>query len=32
MKQKILIVGAYHEMIELCEDCGFEVVGIFDNE
>ena len=32
MKQKILIVGAYHEMIELCEDCGYEVVGIFDNE
>ena len=32
MKQQILIIGAYHEMIELCEDCGYEVVGIFDNE
>jgi len=32
MKEKILIVGAYHEMIELCEDCGFEIAGIIDND
>lgn len=32
MKKQVLIVGAYHEMIELCESCGYEVVGIFDNK
>ena len=32
MKQKILLVGAYHEMIEVCEDAGFEIVGIIDNK
>ena len=30
MKQ-ILLVGAFHEMIELCEDSGFEIVGLIDN-
>lgn len=32
MKKQILLVGAYHEMIELCESCGYEVAGIFDNK
>ena len=32
MSKKIIIVGAFHEMIELCEDCGFEIVGIIDNQ
>ncbi len=32
MMKQILLVGAYHEMIELCESCGYEVVGIFDNK
>lgn len=30
MKQVILI-GAFHEMIELCEESGFEIVGLIDN-
>lgn len=30
MKQ-VLIVGAFHEMIELCEDSGFEIIGLIDN-
>lgn len=30
MKQ-ILLVGAFHEMIELCEDSDFEIVGLIDN-
>lgn len=32
MKKQILLVGAYHEMIELCESCGYKVSGIFDNK
>lgn len=32
MKQKILLIGACHEMIEVCEDAGFEIVGIIDNK
>lgn len=32
MKNKILLIGAYHEMIELCESCNYEVIGIFDND
>lgn len=32
MKQQILLVGAYHEMIEVCEDAGFEIIGIIDNK
>lgn len=30
MKQ-IIIVGAFHEMIELCVQSGFEIVGLIDN-
>lgn len=32
MKQQILLVGAYHEMIEVCEEAGFEILGIIDNK
>ncbi len=32
MKQKILLIGAYHEMIELCDSCGYEIAGIIDND
>lgn len=32
MNKDIIIVGAFHEMIELCEDCGFHIVGLVDNK
>lgn len=32
MIKKVIIVGAFHEMIELCEDCGYHIVGIIDNK
>lgn len=32
MNTRILLVGAYHEMIELCESCGYEIAGIIDND
>jgi len=31
MIKDILIVGAFHEMIELCESAGMRIAGIFDN-
>ena len=31
MDTKVLLVGGFHEVIELCELCGVEVVGIIDN-
>jgi sugar O-acyltransferase (sialic acid O-acetyltransferase NeuD family) len=31
MKNNIIIVGAFHEMIELAEDLGYEVTGLIDN-
>ena len=27
----IIMVGGFHEMVELCEDCGLNIVGIIDN-
>lgn len=30
--KEIIIVGGFHEMIELCEDAGFNIVGIIDNK
>lgn len=32
MKNKIIIVGAFHEIIELAEKKDFEIVGLIDNE
>lgn len=32
MKSDVIIVGGFHEIIELCEECGLNVVGIIDNE
>ncbi|MDD2502700.1 MAG: NeuD/PglB/VioB family sugar acetyltransferase [Clostridia bacterium] len=32
MKEKVILVGGYHEIIELSEDCGYKVVGIIDND
>ena len=32
MSKEIILVGAFHEMIELCEDAGYSIVGIIDNE
>lgn len=32
MKTDAIIVGGFHEIIELCEECGLNVVGIIDNE
>lgn len=31
MNNDIIIIGAFHETIELCELCGFHIVGIIDN-
>ena len=28
----IIMVGGFHEMVELCEDCGLNIVGIIDNK
>jgi sugar O-acyltransferase (sialic acid O-acetyltransferase NeuD family) len=30
MKEQVLLVGAFHEAVELCELCDLEIVGIFD--
>lgn len=32
MNKKVIIVGAFHEMIELCESAGYDIIGIIDNE
>ena len=32
MKTDVILVGGFHEMIELCEDCGLNIVGVIDNE
>lgn len=32
MNGKIILVGAFHEMIELAEENGYEIVGLIDNE
>jgi UDP-N-acetylbacillosamine N-acetyltransferase len=31
MKQKIIIIGAFHEIIELAEELNVEIVGLVDN-
>ena len=30
MTRKIVLVGAFHEMVELCEACDVRIAGIFD--
>ena len=30
MTRKIVLVGAFHEIVELCEACDVEIAGIFD--
>ncbi len=30
-KKKVILVGGFHEIIELCEDLGYVIVGIIDN-
>lgn len=32
MKLQVLLVGAFHEAVELCEECNLEIVGIFDKD
>ena len=32
MKTDVIIVGGFHEIIELCEECGLNVIGVIDNE
>ena len=32
MKTDVILVGGFHEIIELCEECELNVVGIFDNK
>lgn len=27
----VILVGAFHEVVELCEDCGIHIAGIIDN-
>ena len=31
MDKKVILIGGFHEIIELCEEANFEVVGIIDN-
>jgi sugar O-acyltransferase (sialic acid O-acetyltransferase NeuD family) len=30
--KEIILVGGFHEMIELCEDAGYNIIGIIDND
>jgi sugar O-acyltransferase (sialic acid O-acetyltransferase NeuD family) len=30
MKTKIILIGGFCEMIELCQECGFDIVGVVD--
>lgn len=29
--KEVILVGAFHEIVELCEDCGIHIAGIIDN-
>jgi len=31
MKDKVILVGGFNEIIELCERCNKNIVGIMDN-
>ena len=32
MKNRAILIGGFHEMIELCESCHMDIVGIIDND
>ena len=32
MTRKLVLVGAFQEIVELCEACGVEIAGIFDQQ
>lgn len=32
MSKKIILVGFFNESIELCEDTGYDIIGVVDNE
>ncbi|MBO4581948.1 MAG: NeuD/PglB/VioB family sugar acetyltransferase [Bacteroidales bacterium] len=32
MSKQIILIGGFHEIIELSEMCGYEIVGIIDNQ
>ncbi len=32
MRTDVILVGGFHEMVELCQDCDMNIVGIIDNE
>ena len=32
MSKQIILIGGFHEMIELSEKCGYKIVGIIDNQ
>ena len=31
MNKEIILVGGFHEIIELCEEIGYKIIGIIDN-
>jgi len=31
MNKQIILVGGFHEIIELCEEIGYKIIGIIDN-
>lgn len=32
MNKNIILIGAFTETIELCESCGYSIIGVIDNE
>lgn len=32
MAEEIILVGGFHEIVELCEDAGYTIIGIIDNQ
>ncbi len=32
MDKDVILVGGFHEVIELCEKAGFNIVGIIDGQ
>jgi len=31
MNREIILIGGFHEIIELCEEIGYKIIGIIDN-